>query len=129
MTPLKSAIACISAIMLMATAPSVPGKGHLSFESSFLDLGTLKKGDLKHYTFNFTNSGERKVKINSVVTEAECLHVSLKDSLVEPAAESAIYVVFDTEARKTGNFTFGVNVNSTADNKEVKLKLFGTLVE
>jgi hypothetical protein len=124
MTLTKSAIACISAIFLMAM---VPGKGHLSFESSFLDLGKIKKGDVKHFTFNFTNSGDRKVKITSVYTAAECLKVSLKDSIVEPAAESAIYIVFDTDARKAGDFTFGVNVNSTADNREIKLKLFGKL--
>ncbi len=53
----KSGILWLSALFLMAT---VPGKGHLKFDDSFKDTGTVKKGSLQTYAFAFTNTGEKK---------------------------------------------------------------------
>ena len=45
----KSVIIGLSAIILMAM---VPGRGHLKFDESFKDLGELKQGETKTYSFS-----------------------------------------------------------------------------
>ncbi len=122
----KSIFISLSALLLMSM---VPGRGHLKFDESFKDLGNLKQGETNTYTFSFTNSGDKKLKIISVLTASNCLAViPVKDSIIEPEAGGEIQVEFDTNKRKTaGEFSFGITINSNADNKEVKLKLFGVL--
>ena len=121
----KSGILWLSALFLMAT---VPGKGHLKFDDSFKDTGTVKKGSLQTYAFAFTNTGEKKIRITSVIAYSECLSVQpIKDSIIEPDAGGDIVIVFDTNKHQIGDFSFAITVNSNADNKEVKLKMFGKL--
>lgn len=122
----KVLILLLSGLFIMAF---VPGKGHLRFDESFKDVGEVKKGGIEHYEFAFTNTGDKKVKISSIVSAAEAVTLHLADSLVEPDNSSVISIDFDTQKRKPGDFSFAVTVNSNADNKEVKLKVFGTLVE
>jgi hypothetical protein len=122
----KSLIIGLSALLLMAM---VPGRGHLKFDESFKDLGEVKQGDTKTYSFTFTNTGDKKLKIASVSAVSNCLKVlPIKDSVLAPDAGGEILIEFDTMKHTPGEFAFGITVNSNADNKEVKLKMFGALV-
>ncbi len=121
----KSVILGFSFFFLMAT---VPGKGHLSFEESFRDLERVKQGGIYSYSFIFANVGEKRVKISSVIAFSDCLTIMpLKDSLYENDEDGEIIIEFDTNKHAKGDFAFAIDVNSNADNKKVKLKLFGTL--
>jgi hypothetical protein len=123
----KSILAGVWAFLAMAM---VPGKGHLKFDESFKDLGDVKQGGVTHCSFAFTNSGDHKFKIFSVVAASDCLNVHpIKDSIIDVDAGGEIQIDFDTNKRKKGEFAFGITVTSNADNREVKLKMFGTLVE
>ncbi len=124
----KSIFAILPALFLMAM---IPGRGHLKFDESFKDLGEVKRGETKSYSFSFANTGDKKVKIASVITASECMRVlPIKDSIIEPDGSGEILLEFDTNKRRSnGEFSFGITVNSNADNKEVKLKMFGSLAE
>ncbi len=121
----KSVLTGLSAFLFLAMTP---GKGHLKFDESFKDLGEVKQGEIKSYSFSFTNSGDKKLKLKSVVAMSECLIIEpIKDSVIEADATGEIIVNFDTNKHTKGDFAFGITVNSNADNKEVKLKMFGIL--
>lgn len=121
----KSILIILSALFFTAM---IPGKGHLKFDESWKDLGTIKQGDINTYTFSYTNTGEKKVRINSVLVASNCLYVQpIKDSIIEIDATAEIMIDFDTNKKNKGDFAFGITVNSNADNKEVKLKMFGVL--
>ncbi len=122
----KSWVLLLSLPFIMAM---VPGRGHLKFDESFKDAGEVKQGNVEHYEFPFSNTGDKKVKISSVISGTEGVILHLADSIIEPDNSSLISVDFDTRKRKPGDFSLAVTVNSNADNKEVKLKIFGTLVE
>jgi hypothetical protein len=120
-----SVIIGISVLFFMAM---IPGKGHLKFDESFKDLGIVKQGEINTYSFSYTNSGDKKVRMASVVAASTCLHIQpIKDSIIEPEATAEIIVDFDTNKHAKGEFAFGITVNSNADNREVKLKMFGVL--
>lgn len=121
----KSVLIAVSAFIFLAM---VPGRGHLKFDESFKDLGEVTQGDIKTYSFAFTNTGDKKLKIASVVVVSNALKIEpIKDSIIEPDGTGEIIVEFDTNKKPKGEFAFGITVNSNADNKEVKLKLFGVL--
>jgi len=114
-----SAIFCLSFLLM---------RGHLKFDESFKDLGNIKQGDINTYTFNFTNTGDSKVKISSVVAISPSLYVQpISDSIIPPDGTGQILIDFDTNKHAIGEFAFGISVNSNADNREVKLKIFGVL--
>ncbi len=106
----------------------VPGRGHLKFDESFKDLGSIKQGGIETFSFSYSNTGDKKVRISSVTALSSGVKiVPIKDSIIDVNADAEIKIEFDTNKHAKGDFAFGVTVNSNADNKEVKLKLFGVL--
>lgn len=86
--------------MLSVASPMQQARGHLAFEHSFFDFGTVTEGDIIRHTFKFKNDGAGKVKI--VKTETSCGCTTANGALKEYAqGESGeMEVVIDTKGKK-----------------------------
>lgn len=86
-----------------AAAPAPPvqqAHGHLAFEHSFFDFGTVTEGDIIRHTFKFKNVGAGKVNI--VKTETSCGCTTANGALKEyaPGESGEMEVVIDTKGKK-----------------------------
>lgn len=84
-----------------ATPDSVSTQhGHIVFEETFFDFGTVVEGDIIKHTFKFRNDGAGKVKI--VKTETSCGCTTASGALKEyaPGEVGEMEVVVDTKGKK-----------------------------
>ncbi|KAF0201912.1 MAG: hypothetical protein FD173_2070 [Gallionellaceae bacterium] len=82
------------------TPPVQQAQGHIVFEHSFFDFGTVVEGDIVKHTFKFKNDGAGKVKI--VKTETSCGCTTATGALREyaPGESGEMEVVVDTKGKK-----------------------------
>jgi cytochrome c5 len=85
---------------IATTYPKEQARGHVVFEHSFFDFGTVTEGDIVKHTFKFKNDGLGKVKIGD--TESSCGCTTASAALKEYAAGEAgeMEVVVDTKGKK-----------------------------
>lgn len=83
-----------------ASPPAQQAPGHLVFEHSFFDFGTVMEGDIIKHTFKFKNDGAGKVKI--LKTETSCGCTTANGALKEyaPGESGEMEVVIDTKGKK-----------------------------
>jgi peptidoglycan-associated lipoprotein len=70
----------------------------LKFDTRVHDMGTLKKGEVREYTFYFTNVGDTTADID-LVSVCECTSYELGPSLVKPGEKSWVKVIFDSNKK------------------------------
>jgi peptidoglycan-associated lipoprotein len=70
----------------------------LKFDTRVHDMGTLKKGEVREYTFHFTNIGEVSADID-IVSVCECTSYELGPSLVKPGEKGWLKVIFDSNKK------------------------------
>ncbi|MBK9013444.1 MAG: DUF1573 domain-containing protein [Saprospiraceae bacterium] len=61
-------------------------------------MGKVKKGEVKEYTFRFTNIGDVPLDID-LVSVCECTSYELGPSLVKPGEKGWIKVIFDSNKK------------------------------
>jgi cytochrome c553 len=96
----KSITSTPASLPIAATSPNEQMRGHVVFEHSFFDFGTVTEGDIVKHTFKFKNDGLGKVKIGD--TESSCGCTTASAALKEYAAGEAgeMEVVVDTKGKK-----------------------------
>lgn len=74
--------------------------GHIVFEETFFDFGTVVEGDIVKHTFKLKNDGEGMAKI--VKTETSCGCTTASGALKEyaPGEHGEMEVVVDTKGKK-----------------------------
>ncbi|MCF8281296.1 MAG: OmpA family protein [Bacteroidales bacterium] len=94
----------------------------MQFETRMYDMGQIKKGDLKEYTFHFTNLGDVPLDID-IVSVCECTSYELGPSLVKPGEKGWIKVVFDSSKRDESD-TSDVDVYLKNIDPEIDAPIF-----
>lgn len=81
--------------------PSQPShKGaKMSFEQKFLDLGQVKKGEVRKFEFPFTNIGDTPLKID-LVSSCDCTTTKYPTREVAPGDSGTIFVSFDSTEKE-----------------------------
>jgi hypothetical protein len=84
---------------IATTYPKEQARGHVVFEHSFFDFGTVIEGDIVKHIFKFKNDGVGKVKIEN--TESSCGCTTASAALKEYAAGETgeMEVVVDTRGK------------------------------
>ncbi len=70
----------------------------LKFDTRVHDMGLLKKGEVREYTFHFTNVGDTTADID-IVSVCECTSYELGPSLVKPGEKGWLKVSFDSNKK------------------------------
>lgn len=78
----------------MANAPVA------TFNTTSFDLGDMKSGDKKDYTFELVNKGKRDLHIRNIRASCGCTAVSPSKNVIAPGETVPIKVVFDSTGKK-----------------------------
>lgn len=90
--------------------------GHIVFEETFFDFGTVVEGDIIKHTFKFRNDGAGVAKIVKTETSCGCTTASRALKTYAPGERGEMEVVTDTKGKK-GIVVKTVTV--TLENNEV----------
>jgi len=66
------------------------------FNEEMHNFGLLQSGEIIVYTFVFTNTGDKELKIDDVVTDCGCVHAEFLKEPVPPGKTGLIEVEFDS---------------------------------
>ncbi len=83
-------------------------KAEMTFDKDLIDLGTVKKGDQKSFTFDFTNTGREAIEIE-IVSACECSTVDWPIKPIKPGEKAKISVDFDS-TKKDASETIDVDI-------------------
>lgn len=110
------------------TPPSRPGPPVLTFDNPYQNLGTIKKGEKKEFSFPFTNTGESPLVIQ-MITACECTTLKWTKVPVEPGKKGMIVGLLDSEAKGLGEDTIYLEVLSNTDPKITEARYDVNIVE
>lgn len=68
----------------------------LVFKEQVYDFGKVEQGDQVNHLFQFTNQGERDLRIESVKTSCGCTAAVISAEVIPPGKEGTISATFDT---------------------------------
>lgn len=84
-------------IIITTNFITAQNEGHLKFDSSTQDYGSLNYDEYAQCDFEFINTGKTTVQIKSIKSNTRDLEFILKDSLIKPGAKSKFSVIYNTE--------------------------------
>ena len=90
------------------SSPTKP-KYQLTFDTTFIDIGKVRKGEKRECTFGFQNTGTDPVVID-FVSSCECTTLTWPEGkVIKPGMRDQIHVVFDS-AQKDESETIDIDV-------------------
>lgn len=83
------------------------------FEQQKIDLGKVKKGDVKKMQFHFTNVGDEAAHIE-LVSGCECTELDWSFDPINPGESSFVDVVFNSgQKEESGSVDIDINLKNT----------------
>lgn len=76
------------------SAPTQQGV-HMTFEGEHLNIGKVKKGEIKKFDFVFTNTGTETIEID-IVSGCDCTTLDYPKNKILPGSKAVIHVTFDS---------------------------------
>jgi hypothetical protein len=90
------------------TTPAVPTKiTFVTWDKKMVDLGTVKKGEKRTTSFEFTNTSGGDIQID-IVDACECTKVEFPRGIIPPGGKGRLGVTFDS-TEKDASETIGIN--------------------
>ena len=93
------------------------------------NFGDVTQGEKVTHNFTITNSGGELLKIEDVRASCGCTAAVTEKNELKPGESTQIKVEFNSQGRKGNQVKFIYVRTNDKDNSEVKLKLFGNVVE
>lgn len=88
----------ISQLSSLYGKKNLKGLPVMQFEQRVYDMGKVKKGEVKEYTFQYTNAGDVTLEID-LISVCECTTYEFSPSVVKPGGKGWIKVVFDSNKK------------------------------
>lgn len=99
----------------------------MNFEKTFIDFGTIKRGEKREGSFEFTNTGKEDIKID-LVSACECTTTEYPRRPIKPGETAAINFVFDsTEKEKSETVDIDIflqNINPATGSPYIEMLQF-----
>lgn len=67
----------------------------ITFEKELIELGAVKKGEIRKMEFPFVNTGKESIKINQV-SACECTELDWPRHTIKPGESGTITAIFDS---------------------------------
>ncbi len=103
-------------------ADTVPEGPVMSFEVSQADLGDLRQGEKAEYRFEFTNTGNKPLIIQNVISTCGCTVPEWPEKPVMPGEKGVLKVIFDS-AGKIGRQNKIITIRSNVPGPDKKLRI------
>jgi Protein of unknown function (DUF1573) len=81
---------------------------HMTFENEHLDIGKVKRGEIKKFDFVFTNTGTDVIEID-IASGCDCTTLDYPKNKILPGKKGTIHVTFDS-AKKEVSETIDVDI-------------------
>jgi hypothetical protein len=96
----------------------------ISIDEDFVDLGTIKHGEVIAYTFNFKNTGNKSLLVLNIIPGCGCTSTKLSKKVLKPSEEAFLEVVFDSKGWYGSQFkSVTIVTNATTPKRSVTLKV------
>ena len=91
-----------------APTPAAPKTtAFVTWDKKLVDLGTVKKGEKRTTSFEFTNTSGGDIQID-IVDACECTRVEFPRGIIPPGGKGRLGVTFDS-TEKDASETIGIN--------------------
>lgn len=97
----------------------------MCFESEFIDLGTVERGEKVPFKFKFKNTSPEKIKI-SFIDACECSKVTYPKSYINPGSEASFDVIFDS-SKKDSSEIITIYFELTTNDPKTQLPYYKEL--
>jgi hypothetical protein len=99
----------------------------ITFEKRHIDLGKVKKGEIKTFDYRFVNTGTEDISI-MIVSACECSTLDWTKKVIKPSQQGVINVIFDS-GKKDVSETVDVdvymnNIDTTLDIQRSEILSF-----
>jgi hypothetical protein len=81
---------------------------HMTFDNEHLDIGKVKRGEIKKFDFVFTNTGSEIIEID-IASGCDCTTLDYPKNKILPGKKGTIHVTFDS-AKKEVSETVDVDL-------------------
>ena len=82
---------------------------HMTFENEKIQLGKMKKGDIKNFQYVFTNTGTEIIEID-IATGCDCTTLDYPKNKILPGKKAIINVSFDSNKKHDDESNTAVDV-------------------
>ncbi len=106
-TKTKEAAKKPAAVTAQAAKPVQQGV-HMTFDSEHLNIGKVKKGEIKKFDFVFTNTGTDVIEID-IASGCDCTTLDYPKNKIRPGQKGVIHVTFDS-GKKEESETVDVDI-------------------
>ncbi|AWA30253.1 DUF1573 domain-containing protein [Flavobacterium magnum] len=128
-------VAAIAAFLLTTSCkkesdpknPDAAGKAIMDFKEREFDFGDIKEGDKVEHVFEFKNTGEADLKIESARGSCGCTVPDYPKEPVKPGEESQIKVSFNS-ARKHGKQHKTVTITANTPKGSEIIRITGNVM-
>ena len=94
--------------MSKSTTPAPKPGVHMTFENEHLDIGKVKRGEIKKFDFVFTNTGTDVIEID-IASGCDCTTLDYPKNKILPGKKGTIHVTFDS-TKKEASETIDVDI-------------------
>lgn len=95
---MKSVLIIILSTFLFGSV-AYEGIPFLKFENEHIELGKVKKGETKTFSFFFTNENDKPITIDNM-SSCDCTTLDYPRSAIEPGKKAEIKVIFDSTEKE-----------------------------
>ncbi len=81
---------------------------HMTFENEHLNIGKVKKGEIKKFDFSFRNTGTDVIEID-IASGCDCTTLDYPKNKIKPGEKATIHVTFDS-GKKEESETVDVDI-------------------
>jgi len=82
-----------------AKQTSQKGVPKMTFNTRMIDLGTVKKGEKRSFSYTFTNTGTAPLQID-LISACDCTTTDYPSKKIKPGEKGTIKVVFDSSEKE-----------------------------
>jgi uncharacterized cupredoxin-like copper-binding protein len=107
-------------------ASKLANLGHLQFEDTLHDFGTMKEGEMAEYEFNYSNTGKKAIIINEAKGSCGCTVPEYNSSPLQPGEKSKMKVTFNSQGKRGFNEKT-VTITTNGNPSTYTLKILATV--
>ena len=114
--------------MLFVGILSAQAQAVIKFDKETQNFGTFSEENSNvSTTFTFTNTGDKPLVINQIVTGCGCTTPNYSKEPVAPGKTGTIQVTYNGKGRFPGHFKKLITVNSNAKNNMARIYIEGDM--
>ena len=84
------------------------------FDNQTINLGNVKRGETRDFSYSFTNSGKADLIIE-LVTSCKCAAIEWPQKPIEPGEKGVIKVTYDSTGQQLGLLTKTIDIIANTD--------------